>query len=137
MSGGLILDETGAQRTLGYVVDVGGGDGRARVTLEIAEGHLNRHGVLHGGFVTLLLDSAAGATASLSRDETGRVPFVTISFTTQFVASARAGRVTATGRVAGGGRSVVFVESELRAEDGTLLALGSGAFKLARTASPS
>lgn len=132
MSDGLILNETGAQRTLGYVVDVGQGDGRARVSLDIEDGHLNRHGALHGGLVTLLLDSAAGATASLSRDETGRLPFVTISFTTQFLAPARAGRVTATGRVAGGGRSVVFVESELRGDDGALLALGSGVFKPAR-----
>lgn len=132
MSDGLILNETGAQRTLGYVVDVGRGDGRARVSLDIHEGHLNRHGALHGGLVTLLLDNAAGATASLSRDEAGRLPFVTISFTTQFVAPARSGRVTATGRVTGGGRSLLFVESELASDDGTLLATGSGVFKPAR-----
>ncbi|SNR27473.1 PaaI family thioesterase [Puniceibacterium sediminis] len=126
----LIEAETGTQRSLGYVLDVGNPDGCARCWLDVAEGHLNRHHVMHGGIAGLLLDSAMGATGSLTVDPTGRAPFLTVSLTTQFVAAARAGqRVTAMGRVTGGGRSLLFIAGELVADDGTLIATASGVFK--------
>ena len=105
----LITGETGTQRTLGYVLDVSDRAG-ARCWLDLGEGHTNRHGVMHGGIGALLLDNAMGATASLTVDETGRTPFLTVSLTTQFLAPARAGgRVTATARVTGGGASLLFI----------------------------
>ncbi|WP_306133158.1 PaaI family thioesterase [Roseivivax marinus] len=125
-----IRDETGAQRGLGYVIDVGRGDGSARCWLDVTSHHTNRHGVLHGGIASLLLDSAMGATGSLSVDPEGRAPFLTVSLTTQFLAPARDGtRVTATGRITGGGRSLLFIAGELVADDGTTIATASGVFK--------
>lgn len=127
---GLIENETGAQRLVGYVLDVGRGDGRARCHLDVDARHTNRHGVLHGGFCSVMLDNAMGATASLSLDPTGRRPFMTLSLTTQFLAPARAGqRVTATGRILGGGRSTLFIEGELVDETGRLIATAQGVFK--------
>lgn len=127
---GLIENETGAQRTLGYVLDVGQGDGRARCYLDLTEAHMNRHGVLHGGIAGMLLDNAMGATGSLTVDDSGRAPFLTISLNTQFLAPARAGtRVTATGRVTGGGRSLLFIAAELVDGDGTVIATATGVFK--------
>lgn len=126
----LIEGETGTQRSLGYVIDVGQPDGCARVWLDLDEGHTNRHLVLHGGIASLLLDSAMGATGSLTVDPAGRAPFLTVSMTTQFLAAARAGqRVTATGTVTGGGRSLLFIAGELVADDGTLIATATGVFK--------
>lgn len=46
--GGIIQGETGAQRMVGYVLDVGQPDRRARCRLVLDERHTNRHGVLHG-----------------------------------------------------------------------------------------
>ncbi len=46
---GVIVDETGAQRLVGYTVDVGQPDRQARVRLVVEGSHTNRHGVLHGG----------------------------------------------------------------------------------------
>lgn len=127
---GLIENETGAQRTLGYVLDVGQGDGRARCYLDLTEAHMNRHGVLHGGIAGMLLDNAMGGTGSLTVDDSGRAPFLTISLNTQFLAPARAGtRVTATGRVTGGGRSLLFIAAELVDGDGTVIATATGVFK--------
>lgn len=126
---GIIRDETGPQRLIGYVLDVGQPDRCARCWLDIDARHLNRHGVLHGGIASALLDSACGATGSLTVDETGRVPFLTISLTTQFVAPAKGGRVTAVGRVTGGGRSLLFIEGHLTDEAGTLIATATGVFK--------
>lgn len=126
----LIENETGAQRTLGYVLDVSRGDGRARCMLDVTDAHANRHGVLHGGIAALLLDNAMGATGSLTVDDSGRTPFLTISLATQFVGPAHVGqRLTATGQVTGGGKSLLFIEARLEADDGTLIATGTGVFK--------
>ena len=126
----VIEGETGAQRSIGYVLDVGQGDGSARCHLDVSEAHANRHGVLHGGVVSMMLDNAMGATGSLTVDETGRAPFLTVSMTTSFVGPADIGkRVTATGRVTGGGRSLLFIEGRLEDADGRLVATATGVFK--------
>lgn len=125
----LIRDETGPQRLIGYVLDVGQADKRARCWLDLDARHLNRHGVLHGGIAATLLDSVCGATASLTVDDTGRVPFLTISLTTQFLAPASSGRVTAMGQVTGGGRSLLYIDGSLRDEQERLLATATGVFK--------
>ncbi|GLQ38793.1 hypothetical protein GCM10007908_24130 [Rhizobium albus] len=126
---GIIRDETGTQRLIGYTLDVGQPDRRARCRLVVDERHTNRHGVLHGGIAAVLLDNACGATASLTLDDSGRQPFLTISLNTDFIGAGRPGGVTATGRVIGGGRSLVFVGADLVQDDGTLIATASGVFK--------
>ena len=129
----LIRDETGTQRTLGYILEIGHADGGARCHLDVGEEHANRHGVLHGGIATAILDNAMGATSSLSVDPRGREPFMTITMSTQFLAPAFTGkRVTARGRITGGGRSLLFVEGELVDEDDRLIATATGVFKRAR-----
>lgn len=123
-----IRDETGTQTLVGYVVDVSDGK-QGRCWLDVGPQHTNRHGMLHGGIISILLDNASGTTGSLSVDPHGRRPFLTISMTTQFIASGRPGRVTATGRVTGGGRSLLYIAAELVHEDGTLIATSTGVFK--------
>ncbi len=132
---GLILEETGAQRLIGFVVDLrGGGEGRARCWLDLGPQHLNRMGVLHGGISTVLLDAASGFTASLSASADASAPFLTVTLDTHYLSSAREGRVTALGRVTGGGRSLVFVDAELTDERGALVARSTGVFKRVREA---
>lgn len=127
---GLIKGETGTQRLIGYVLDVGQGDSSARCYLTLTDDHLNRHGVLHGGIASAMLDNALGATGSLSVDATGRAPFMTISLNLHYLAPARIGaQLTATGRIVGGGRSLKFIEGELRDEEGRIIATASGVFK--------
>lgn len=129
-AGDLIKDETGTQRLIGYVIDVGQPDKRARCTLSVTDHHLNRHNVLHGGIATTMLDSAMGATASLSVDPSGRAPFLTVSLTTQFVAAAtEKSKLIATGEIVDGGRSLLFVDGELRDGSGRLIATATGVFK--------
>lgn len=127
----IIHDETGPQRLIGYVLDVSNsaGDGGARCWLDLNDSHLNRHGVLHGGIATTMLDSASGATGSMSVDPLGRAPFLTISLTTQFVAPVRSGRVTASAQITGGGRSTLFIAARLVDEAGTLIASSTGVFR--------
>lgn len=126
----LIENETGTQTLIGYVVDVSDPDGQARCWLDIGPQHTNRHNVLHGGIATAVIDNACGTTGSLTVDGTGKAPFLTISLNTQFVAPARAGsRVTATGRIVGGGRSTLFIAADLVDDTGRLIASGTGVFK--------
>ncbi|MBP0482130.1 PaaI family thioesterase [Sagittula salina] len=128
-----IRDETGTQRTLGYLIEIGHEDGTARCILDVSEAHVNRHDVLHGGLAATLLDNAMGATSSLTVDASGRTPFLTVSMTTQYLAPALAGtRLTATARVTGGGRSLLFLASELRDSDRRLIATATGVFKRAK-----
>ena len=124
----LIRDETGTQTLVGYVVDVSD-PVQGRCWLDVGPQHTNRHGVLHGGIASCLLDNASGTTGSLTVDRTGKAPFLTISLTTQFVGPGRQGRVTATGKVTGGGRSLLYIQGELVHEDGTLIATSTGVFK--------
>ena len=126
---GIIRDETGAQTLLGYVVDITAGDGSARCHLDIGAQHSNRHGGLHGGILSCLLDNAMGYAASLTGDAAGQTRFVTLSMTTQYLAPARDGSVTATGTICGGGRSVVFAEGEVRDDNGVVIATGTGVYK--------
>jgi acyl-coenzyme A thioesterase 13 len=126
---GIIRDETGAQTLLGYVVDITAGDGTARCHLDIGPEHTNRHGSLHGGILSCMLDNAMGYADSLTGDAAGQTRFVTLSMTTQYLAPARAGRVTATGTITGGGRSVVFADGEVRDSDGIVVATSTGVYK--------
>tara|TARA_R110000744_G_scaffold78269_1_gene154284 strand:- start:815 stop:1243 length:429 start_codon:yes stop_codon:yes gene_type:complete len=126
---GIIRDETGAQTLLGYVVDVSANDGKGRCVLDIGAQHGNRHGALHGGIIACILDNAMGYGAAMHSSKDGSDKFLTISMNTQFIAPAMKGRVTATGKVTGGGRSLMFLEGELHDEDGRLLATATGVYK--------
>lgn len=132
-AGGIIRDETGAQTLLGYVVDITAGDGTARCHLDIGPPHTNRHGGLHGGILSCILDNAMGFAASLTGDSAGQTRFMTLSMTTQYLAPARAGRVTATGTIAGGGRATVFAEGVVTDAEGTVIATATGVYKRVRS----
>ncbi len=128
---GIVRGETGAQSLLGYVVDIR--DGTARCHLDIEPKHGNRHGGLHGGVIACLLDNAMGYAAALKLDPSGKTKVLTVSMTSQFLASAREGRVTASGTVTGGGQSLLFVDGKLVDQDGRMIATASGVFKRVRT----
>ena len=102
---------------------------RAVVALTIAPAHLNRTGLLHGGIIATLLDTASGYSGTYCAVPGHVRTTLTLSLTTNFVASVREGAVRAEGRRTGGGRSIFFTWAELRDDHGQLLATASGAFK--------
>ena len=113
------LDKIGMRR-----VRVGGGE--AVVTIELQPDLLNNHGAGHGGVLMTLLDSAM-ANAALSRIEFER-EVVTIDMHIGFMRPAT-GRLEATGRATGGGRSVCFCEAELTDSTGEVVAKAMGTFR--------
>ena len=71
--------------------------GEAEMTLELAPHHLNGRGVVHGGVLASLLDSALGAAVISSIPKEWWC--ATISLSVQFLEGARRGRLTAQARV--------------------------------------
>ncbi len=126
------MPSSGAHDLIGYVVDLSGRDGCARVTLEVAPRHLNRNNSLHGGIIAMMLDASAGYAASLAHGD-GLRPVVTVALNTQFLQPALSEhRVTATGFVKRAGDAICYADAELHDADGTLLATANGVFKYRR-----
>lgn len=129
-----IANNTGAQSTIGYVVQIE--SGQARVILDLHEGHINRNDGLHGGIAATLLDAVCGYTASIRDGDDVVLPVTTVSLTVNYLARAQTGRVTATARLTGGGKRIVFTDAVLSAEDGTTIATATGTYKMLRQPSP-
>ena len=125
----LPIDRSGARALVGYRSAMPD-DGSGVCTLVIEPRHLNRLGLLHGGFVSMLLDNGCGIAVRNAIGDPDATA-VTVTLSVSFISAARSGRVTATGRVTGGGTSLKFVEAELRHESGRLLATASATFKVA------
>lgn len=101
-------------------------DGVAVVVVDLVPELLNNHGGGHGGVVMTLLDNAM-ANAALSRIDFAR-EVVTIDIHVAFMSPAT-GRLTATGRATGGGRSVCFCEADVADADGRVVARAMGTFR--------
>jgi 1,4-dihydroxy-2-naphthoyl-CoA hydrolase len=96
--------------------------GRVVMAVNYAEKLCTTNGLLHGGVVMALADSAGAACASLNlpSDATGTS---TIESKTNFLGAVRDGRVVATSRPLHAGSTTVVVETELRrAADDRLIA---------------
>jgi uncharacterized protein (TIGR00369 family) len=103
------------------------GDDRAQVRMPRNPAHSNSRGDVHGGALAVLMDCAlAGAARSPAPTQFG---VVTVDMTLHFVAPC-SGDVIATTHCERRGRSLCFVRGEARSEDGELLALATGTFKL-------
>lgn len=126
----VIRDQTGTQRTLGYVVEIEAGV--ARGYLDIDHRHINRGGSLHGGVIATILDAVAGYAVSLSVDGESLFYTSTISLTVNYLSRVSDGRVVATAKVAGGGKKIVFIDALLATDAGIPVASATGTFKLYR-----
>ena len=105
-------------------------DDLAEVALTVAERHLNRSGVMHGGALATLIDTACGYCGCYTPE--GEVPrrAFTLSLTSSFVGAGRAGqRLLARARRSGGGKSIFFAECTVTDENGEVIGTGQGTFK--------
>lgn len=89
--------------------------------------HLNSWNGIHGGVLMSLLD-VAFSSAARSLD-VSCIGATTVELKANFLAAAT-DAVLGEGRAQRAGRSLIFAEGELRSADGTLVAKGTGTFKL-------
>ena len=78
-------------------------------------------GIMHGGVIMALADSAGGACALLNLPD-GAVGTSTIESKTNFIGAVRKGRVTATATPLHRGGTTIVVETEVRDDSGKLVA---------------
>ncbi len=78
-------------------------------------------GILHGGVLMTLADTAGAACAFAGLPEGARTS--TVESSTHFFAAVRGGTVTATARPLHSGRSTTVVQTELRDDTGRLVGL--------------
>jgi len=100
--------------------------GEAVVSMDLQPHLLNNHGAGHGGVLMTLLDVAM-ANAALSRVDYAR-EVVTIDVHVAFM-STSSGRLVATGRATGGGKSVCFCEARVEDATGRVAAEAMGTFR--------
>jgi uncharacterized protein (TIGR00369 family) len=101
--------------------------GWSRVELVVLPQHLRSFGIVHGGVLATLLDSAMGMAASTLASSSHGV--VTVQLNANFVRPAREGEtLVATGEVKHAGRRTAVTFGEIYTAAGVLVASGSATF---------
>jgi len=118
----------GFNKILGFRI-VDWRDGFVRLEVDLAEHHLNRSGLVHGGVLATLLDAACGYTGVYPGDSTRIRRAVTLSMTTTYVGQAKSGTLSCTATRRGGGKTIFMANGEIHASDGSLLAIGEGTYR--------
>ncbi|MAA65843.1 MAG: phenylacetic acid degradation-related protein [Alteromonadaceae bacterium] len=122
-------DLPGFHNVLGYE-QVSWDEDVAVISVELQPHHLNLAGVIHGGVLTSLLDIAL-AQAGTYCPYPGRMrKAITLSLTTTFTGQCSGGVITVTGQKRAGGTRIFNSSGEVRDEEGNLLAMGEGTFRV-------
>lgn len=118
------IDHLGVER-------VASEEGRALLALKIKPEHRNSWNAAHGGVIMTLLDSAMSLAARLHiHGAPGGI--LTVEMNAKFIRPGVGDRLSAEGRVIGGGKTTLFCEAEVHDEAGTLLAKGMGTLRPVR-----
>lgn len=112
-------------RTLG-IRPVSMDSGRARFALTVRGDHMNPNGVVHGGVVYSLADTAMGA-ALFSALEPGQ-SCTTLEIKINYLAPVTSGELAAEAAVVARTKRTGFLEARVRADDGALVAVATGTF---------
>ncbi|MEZ5834555.1 MAG: PaaI family thioesterase [Geminicoccaceae bacterium] len=104
-------------------------EGLAVLSLAIRPEMLNRSGILHGGVLTTLMDTAGGYAGTYCPVDGNIRKALTLSLTTQFTGQARSGVITATATHRGGGRKSFFADIAVTEAAGGEISFGSGTWR--------
>ena len=108
-------------RSLGIELD-SIGHGRARLSLEVRKQHLQLAGVMHGGAIATLIDTAVAFAIVGASGPSAR--FTTIEMKVNYLSAVREGRVIADAKLIRDGRRIVVAECDLFDSIGKLAAKG-------------
>jgi uncharacterized protein (TIGR00369 family) len=96
--------------------------GRARLSLEVTQKHLQLQGIMHGGAIATLIDTAV-AFAIVSVSEPG-ARFSTVELKVNYLSAIKEGRVIADAWLVRDGRRIVVAECDVFDPAGQLAAKG-------------
>lgn len=108
-------------RSLGIELDMIE-EGRARLSLEVTQRHLQLAGAMHGGAIATLIDTAV-AFAIVGASEPG-ARFTTIEMKVNYLSPIREGRVVADAKLIRDGRRIVVSDCDVFDSKGQLAAKG-------------
>jgi uncharacterized protein (TIGR00369 family) len=94
--------------------------GEVDLALDVGSRHMNLQGLLHGGMISTMADTATGLAVRTKLEPGTR--HVTIQLAVQFLAAGREGRIEAHGRVVRLGRQIAHAEADIVDPAGKLLA---------------
>ena len=106
---------------------------RSRWRCVVEDRHVNLQGLVHGGMLAILADTACGLSIR-SAMEPGRL-HVTADLDIHFLAPAAPGTLYGRGTAVKVGRSLAFAEASIEDADGTLLAKAQSRFSVRGTES--
>jgi uncharacterized protein (TIGR00369 family) len=102
-------------------------EGRALITIQAEQRHLNLSGTVHGGLISTLIDvSMAEALNTITEED--EQPF-TIQITVNYMKPGKVGTLTSTAQVRKGGERITIVEAGVvQEEDDEVIALATGTY---------
>jgi uncharacterized protein (TIGR00369 family) len=104
--------------------------GEVDVAMDVGPDHLNLRGLLHGGMIATLADTASGlAIRSALGPESSHA---TVQLDVQFLRPGGPGSIEAHGRAVRVGRSIAFAEADVVDAGGTLLARATATHAVGR-----
>ena len=109
--------------------------GEVTVAMDVLDRHVNLQGLVHGGMLAILADTACGLSIR-SAMEAGRL-HVTTDMDIHFLSPAGPGRLFGRGKAVRVGRSLAFAEASIEDGDGKLLARAQARFSVSGTEAPS
>ena len=118
--------------TLGWrLLDADEATGAIRVAFEGRPAFCNPGGNIQGGFLAAMLDDTLGPTVLVKSGGTHYC--ATIDMNVSFLAPARPGRFTGTGRIVRMGKTVAFLEGELLDAEGQCVARATASARVVPT----
>ena len=108
--------------------------GQVTVAMDVLDRHVNLQGLVHGGMLAILADTACGLSIR-SAMEAGRL-HVTTDMDIHFLAPAQSGRLFGRGKAIRVGRSLAFAEVSIEDAQGRLLARAQSRFSVSGRETP-
>jgi acyl-CoA thioesterase len=111
---------------LGLEIGDGPVTGSVLATISLTDQHLNPNGVVHGGVIFSLIDTAMGAATMRVMEEGCRC--ATVEIQTRFIRAVSSGMLSGTASVIRRGRHLVHVEAQVLNDQDQIVAMGTGTF---------
>jgi len=127
------LEAPPSSKLLGWhLLDARPKEGWIRIGFDGKREFCNPAGFIQGGILSAMLDDTMGPAVFVMTE--GRLYTATITMTVNFLAPAKVGRIVGEASVTQIGKTIAFVEAQLTAVDGVVLATATTSARLVETA---